>query len=360
LIRFILLKATFITCPEELLITDFSNLNWNNLGFYQSDDGSLANYTKVSNGAIFTYKAGSYWYTNTVDVTVKRCLHGEGLVLRVIGTGLVSKAAEVSIVIQPGNQKCDGHDAEVFSTIADIKVDPLTGRDIADIDLSTITVVYDPTRIWTFLLYLKPLDVPFLLHSLSLVRAPKVTIMDFSAMDLTKNAFGLLAGTTGSVNKYQSNGEGPGVILNLADNAEWFTMLKDSTGQCYKANTRYLRITGKNLLKSGVSIRLSVRYSTTAQCSGSYLESFIKLSDWTQDYRTGYDYSDIRIAALDGVNPFKLHSIALSTDPTNVDVNLISLELTPSQRTKYQSLITDFTNLNQNSLGLAQVGINGT
>ena len=133
-----------IAVPGEILVTDFTDLYVNNLGYLQTDQGTLNVYEKLPNGgARFNFKPGSNWFTFVSDYSTNFCLSGEGAIVRITGAGF--KKNDISFNLYPSapkNGRCDSSEAgqiyPKFFSGSLIKNDSVSGREIMDFDLDTI------------------------------------------------------------------------------------------------------------------------------------------------------------------------------------------------------------------------------
>ena len=133
--------------PGETLITDFSDLYKNSLGYNQDDDGTLNVYQKLAGGgARFNFKdattVDSYWYSMLMDGSQNQCTNGTGAIFRIVGADFKNNSLWFTFDVRPPKDMlCSAttsgllvrkyFDAKSFLT------DEISGRDYVDIDLDS-------------------------------------------------------------------------------------------------------------------------------------------------------------------------------------------------------------------------------
>jgi hypothetical protein len=86
--------------PIKGLITDYSSLNFNRFGFWQSDDGTTANYTKdASGGVVLQFNANSYIYSGLFTPGTCGSLNPNDT-LKFVGSGFKSQSVVPIVTLE--------------------------------------------------------------------------------------------------------------------------------------------------------------------------------------------------------------------------------------------------------------------
>ena len=135
--------SSVILAKEPLLITDFSSLTANNLnGGWTSDDSTMLLYflNQDEAGATMSWKTDAYWFTTLGQ---PRCYQNvpKYLYIRVVALGFRAAAGSLKMKIQAATSEngCASTDIHRFASITRWFWDPVAGKDVGEIPLSSFT-----------------------------------------------------------------------------------------------------------------------------------------------------------------------------------------------------------------------------
>ena len=155
---------------QGFVITNFAALDKNSLGNVQGDDGSLSKYAAGFNGgAIFSSTRGSYWYS--VLGTTTTCFSTNANFIRIIGSGFIAAGGRLSVSLQTasGTTGCNRSGPSYTKLISTWTIDPATGFEVGEIQLSTM-VGLNKAKIWAVVLTgILPAGTNFLIRSINLI-----------------------------------------------------------------------------------------------------------------------------------------------------------------------------------------------
>ena len=170
-----------MTSPSSsLLLTNFRDLNRNNLGFNQGDDGSMKRYARVADGAEFVAGNGSYWFSHL------KCLNAQDQLVRFEGKGFITRGATINIEWYFAGSDCEFKNYSVYGAVSLWNMDPGSGYEIGDFDLSTLPGQNDLARSYALAISFSQQDQTFLLHQISLINISIMTSSSTASLEAEK------------------------------------------------------------------------------------------------------------------------------------------------------------------------------
>ena len=157
-----------------ILITNFTVLRQNALGFAQDTDGTMPTYALVPGGVRMIANTASYWYSNLVASSTSTCFSTTATHLRISAKGLNSTNGRLNIGLAYSTAAtgCARSKISAF-TITRWIIDPATGDEIGEITLSTL-VGLDKIRLRDIAINAQifPQGIPFIIKYVSFAFEP--------------------------------------------------------------------------------------------------------------------------------------------------------------------------------------------